>query len=209
MLQSKISFNQSNVSLEIIGLPDPSNNNNNDQISIISQWKLMIIDKPLIEGNVEHLRSIMNAFYKYSNFLINNELSIYESKLIDIKAVDILTHDILLKSSKPDVKPLNIKIGNAVLSDIINCFDQFNNSNKVRDLNLNNTTIIPKEGYLNLIKKDQIINAFIPPLVSVFSLILVSSTFAIFYNFVQEKENKSLDNSKIKSDSIKSINTLV
>ena len=156
MLQKKISFNQSTVSLEVIGLPDPSNNDIEDQISIISQWKLMIIDKPLIEGNVEHLRSVMHAFYQYSNFIINNELSIYESKLIDIKAESILTHDILLKSSKPNVKPLNIKIGNAVLSDIINCFDQFNNSNKVRDLNLNNTTIVLKEGYLNFIKKDKI-----------------------------------------------------
>ena len=69
MLQKKISFNQTNVSLEIIGLPDPSNNDNRDQISIISQWKLMIIDKPLIEGNVEHLGSVMKAFYKYSNLL--------------------------------------------------------------------------------------------------------------------------------------------
>ena len=131
MLQSKISFNQSNVSLEIIGLPDPSNNNNNEQISIISQWKLMIIDKPLIEGNVEHLRLVMKAFYKYSNFLINDELSIYESKLIDIKADDILTHDILLKSSKPDVKPLNIKIV-MLYFRYYKCFDQFNTSNKVR-----------------------------------------------------------------------------
>ena len=48
--------------LEIIGLPDYSNNENKDQISIISQWKLMIIDKPLIEGNLEHLSSIMSAF---------------------------------------------------------------------------------------------------------------------------------------------------
>ena len=70
MLQNKISFNQSNVSLEIIGLPDPSNNNNNEQISIISKWKLMIIDKPLIEGNVEHLRSVMNAFISIPIFLL-------------------------------------------------------------------------------------------------------------------------------------------
>ena len=39
MLQNKFLFNQSSVSLEIIGLPDYSNNENNDCISIISQWK--------------------------------------------------------------------------------------------------------------------------------------------------------------------------
>ena len=126
MLQNKLTFNQSSVRLEIIGLPDYSNNENKNQISIISQWKLMIIDTPLIEGNIDHLSSIMGAFYSYSNFLINNDKAFYESKFIDITAENYFTHKVLLKSSKPNVKPLKIKIGNSVLSDIINCFDQFN-----------------------------------------------------------------------------------
>ena len=75
MLQNKLLFNQSSVRFEIIGLPDYSNDENKEQISIISQWKLMIIDKPLIEGNFEHLSSIMEAFYNYSNLLINNEIA--------------------------------------------------------------------------------------------------------------------------------------
>ena len=125
MLQNKFSFNQSSVSLEIIGLPDFSNNEKKDQISIISQWKLKIIDKPLIEGNIDHLSSIMEAFYSYSNFLIYDNIPCYESKLIDIKALNFFTHNVLLKSSKANVKPLNLNIGNSVLSDIINCFDQF------------------------------------------------------------------------------------
>ena len=62
MIQNKLSFHQSSASLEIIGLPDYSNYENKDQISIISQWKLTIVDKPLIEGKFEHLRSIMDAF---------------------------------------------------------------------------------------------------------------------------------------------------
>ena len=69
-MQNKLSFHQSSVSLEIIGLPDYSNNENKDQISIISQWKLAIIDKPLIEGKIELLGPIMNAFYIYSNLLV-------------------------------------------------------------------------------------------------------------------------------------------
>ena len=84
MLQEKVYFNQSSVTLEIVGLPDYSNSENKDQISIISQWKLLIIDKPLIEGNIDHLISVMQAFYSYSYFLINNEIPLYESKLIDI-----------------------------------------------------------------------------------------------------------------------------
>ena len=82
MMQNKLLFHQSSVSLEIIGLPDYSNNENKDQISIISQWKLNIIDKPLIEGKIEHLEPIMNAFYIYSNLLIKNEFPVYESCLL-------------------------------------------------------------------------------------------------------------------------------
>ena len=110
-MQNKLSFHQSSVRLEIIGLPDYSNNENKDQISIISQWKLNIIDKPLIEGKMDHLVPIMDAFYIYSNLLITNEIPLYESRLIDIKADNLHIHNIVLKSSKPDVNPLIIKIG--------------------------------------------------------------------------------------------------
>ena len=113
-------------------MPDYSNNENKDQISIISQWKLTIVDKPLIEGKIEHLEPIMDAFNIYSNLLIKNEIPIYESKLIDIKADNLHIHNIVLKSSKPNVKPLTLKIGNSLLSDTINCFDQLNESSKVR-----------------------------------------------------------------------------
>jgi len=132
MIQNKLSFHQSSASLEIIGLPDYSNNENKDQISIISQWKLNIVDKPLIEGKIEHLGPIMDAFYIYSNLLIKNEIPIYESKLIDIKADNLHIHNIVLKSSKSNVKPLVLKIGNSLLADSINCFDHFNESPKVR-----------------------------------------------------------------------------
>ena len=61
-MQNKLSFHQSSVSLEIIGLPDYSNNEDKDQISIISQWKLTIVDKPLIEGKIEHLGPITVSY---------------------------------------------------------------------------------------------------------------------------------------------------
>ena len=196
MLQNKIHFNQSSVRLEIVGLPDYSNNENDDQISIISQWKLMIIDKPLIEGNIDHLSSIIDAFYSYSNFLINNKSAFYESNLIDIKAEDLFTHCVLLKSSKPNVEPLKIKIGNSVLADIINCFDQFYTSNKVRQLNQITIKSVPKESLFNAINKDKILSFLVTPLLSIFSIIIVSSTFIFYYDFEERKENISFINLK-------------
>jgi len=197
-MQNKLSFHQSSVSLEIIGLPDFSNNENKDQISIISQWKLTIIDKPLIEGKIEHLGPIMNAFYVYSNLLIKNETPIYESKLIDIKADNFHTHNIVLKSSKPNVKPLILKIGNSLLSDTINCFDQLNESSKVRIKKTGINNNFPKKVKFGLNNKVQFLNFIMPPFIAICSLILFSTTFIYFYNPVEDKEKNVLNYSKIK-----------
>ena len=198
MMQNKLSFLQSSVSLEIIGLPDYSNNENKDQISIISQWKLTMVDKPLIEGKIEHLGPIMNAFYVYSNLLIKNEIPIYESKLIDIKADNFHTHNIVLKSSKPNVKPLILKIGNSLLSDTINCFDQLNESSKVIIKKTGIINNFPKKVKFGLNNKVQFLNFIMPPFIAICSLILFSTTFIYFYNPVEDKEKNVLNYSKIK-----------
>ena len=195
-MQNKLSFNQSSVSLEIIGLPDYSINENKDQISIISQWKLTIINKPLIEGKIEHLNPIMNAFYIYSNLLIKNEIPIYESKLIDIKADNLHIHNVVLKSSKPNVKPLILKIGNSSLSDIINCFDQLNESSKVRIKKTMVSNYLTKKGRFGLKNKVKFLNFIMPPFIAICSLIVFSSTFIYFYNPIEDKEKNELINTK-------------
>ena len=206
MLQNKFLFNQSSVSLEILGLPDYSNNDNKDNISIISQWKLMIIDKPVIEGNFEHLRLIIKAFYSYSISLLNDEIALYESTLIDIKPENFYTHVLLLKSSKPDVDPLNIRIGNSVLADIINCFDQLGSSNKVKKIYSKEFKDLKSKNYLNLIDKKNISNFLLPPLVSLCSIFLVSTAFIYVYD---GNDNSSLINNKKNLISIQSINKLI
>ena len=195
-MQNKLSFNQSSVSLEIIGLPDYSINENKDQISIISQWKLTIINKPLIEGKIEHLNPIMNAFYIYSNLLIKNEIPIYESKLIDIKADNLHIHNVVLKSSKPNVKPLILKIGNSSLSDIINCFDQLNESSKVRIKKTMVSNYLTKKGSFGLKNKVKFLDFIMPPFIAICSLIVFSSTFIYFYNPIENKEKNELINTK-------------
>jgi hypothetical protein len=193
-MQNKISFHQSSVNLEIIGLPDYSNNENKDQISIISQWKLTIIDKPLIEGKIEHLVPMMEAFYIYSNLLIKNEIPLYKSKLIEIKAENLHIHNIVLKSSKPNVKPLILKIGNSLLSDIINCFDQLSESPKVSLKKTDVTKNIPKNLRFGLNNKVNLFKFIMPPFIAICFLILFSSSFIYFYDPLENKEKKELIN---------------
>ena len=196
MMQNKLSFHQSSASLEIIGLPDYSNNENKDQISIISQWKLTIVDKPLIEGKIEHLGPIMDAFYIYSNLLIKNEIPLYESKLIDIKADNLHIHNIVLKSSKPNVKPLILKIGNSLFSDTINCFDQLNESSKVTIKRTTVSNNIPKKVRFGINYKVKFFNLLLPPFIALCSLILFSSTFIYIYDPVEDREKNEIINPK-------------
>ena len=195
-MQNKLSFHQSSVSLEIIGLPDYSNNENKDQISIISQWKLTIVDKPLIEGKIEHLGPIMNAFYIYANLLIKNKIPIYESKLIDIKADNLYTHNIVLKSPRQNVKPLTLKIGNSLLSDTINCFDQLNESSRVRMKKSGQYNNISKKVRFGFKNKFNFFNSIIPPFIAICSLILFSSAFIYFYDPIENDEKNALTNQK-------------
>ena len=209
MLQNKFLFNQSSVSLEIIGLPDFSNNEYKDHISIISQWKLTIIDRPLIEGNLDQLKVIMDAFYTYSMFLINGEFALYESKLIDIKSDNYFIHNVLLKSTKPEVEPLNLKIGNSVLADIINCFDQFRSSNNVKNIYSYDFQKIKKKRRLSIFDKRKISGLILPPLISLCSIFIVSSAFMYFSNVGNDYEKPSLLDPKNKLISFKSIKAII
>ena len=125
-----------------------------------------------------------------------NEIPLYESKLIDIKADNLNIHNIVLKSSKPNVKPLIFKIGNSLLSDTINCFDQLNESSKVRIKKTGVSNNIPKKVKFGLNNKVKFFNFILPPFISICSLILFSSPFIYFYNPVEDKEKNELINPK-------------
>ena len=81
-----------------------------------------------------------------------------------------------------------------MLSDTINCFDQLNESPKVRIKKANITNNIPKKLRFGLNKKVKFFNFFIPPFIAIISLILCSSTFIYFYNPVEDKEKNELIN---------------
>ena len=187
MLQNKYSFNQSSVTLEITGLPDLSNNDKDQVISIISKWKLLILNQPEIEGSFDHLKSIIRTFYKYSTLiLLEQELNL-ESNLIDICLDDNGLHKVILKSTKPNIKPLELKIGNAELSDIINCFDQLKSSQKV---NLDFKELSPKikKTKLKFFKRGNIRNLLFPPLLAIFSMSFVSIIGIFIYEYNKDND---------------------
>ena len=189
MLQNSYKFNQSSVSLEIIGLPDYSKNDDEKSISIISQWKLSILNRPDIEGSADHLKNIIKAFYEYSTSLLLDQEMYLENKLIDIKPNKDGSHTIVLKSSKSEIKPLKIVLGNAEFSDLINCIDQLKYSKNIR-LNFEelNPLITSKKSKYQ--KNNIFIDKLIPPLFAIFSITILSLLSINFYDPNINSEDK-------------------
>ena len=186
MLQNKYTFTQSSAELEIVGLPDYSKSDSEKKISIISKWKLSIIDQPDIEGGLDHLKLILQSFYKYSSLIILGKEEKLESKLIDINLDEDGLHNLLLKSTKPQVEPLKLKLGNAEFSDVLNCFDQLKQS---ENITFNFQTISPvykKQGF-NLRNKNKIINILYPPLLAFLSISLITSSLLYLYESNQKR----------------------
>ena len=190
MLQNKYTFTQSSAELEIVGLPDYSKSESEKNISIISKWKLSIIDQPDIEGGLDHLKLILQSFYKYSSLIILGKVEKLESKLIDINLDEDGLHNLLLKSTKPQVEPLKLKLGNAEFTDVLNCFDQLNQS---ENISFDFQTISPvyKKQGLNLRNNNKIKNILYPPLLAFLSLSLVTSSLLYLYEW-NEKRNEDI-----------------
>jgi len=194
MLQNKYTFTQSSAELEIVGLPDYSKSDSDKKISIISKWKLSIINQPEIEGGLDHLKLILQSFYKYSSLIILGKQGKLESKLIDINLDEDGLHNFLLKSTKPQIQPLKLKLGNAEFTDVLNCFDQLKQS---EDISFNFETIIPvykKQGF-NLRNNNKIKNFLYPPLLAFLSISLI--TLSLFY--VYESNQKRNEDISFKS----------
>ena len=187
MLQNKYSFNQSSTELVISGLPDYSNNDNKDNISIISGWKLSIINQPEIEGSFDHLKSVIKAFYKCAALSLLDQEEKIESELIDLSLDESGSYRIILKSTKPDVKPLKLIIGYAEFSDIINCFDQLKN---FKEIKIDFNELLPnikKESFLYF-DKNKLSETILPPLIALFSISLFTFIGFYFYELNDSKD---------------------
>ena len=187
MLQNKYSFNQSSTVLEISGLPDFSNNDNKDNISIVSSWKLSIINQPEIEGTINHLKSVIKAFYKCAAMSLLDREEKIESELIDLNVDEIGNYRVILKSTKPNVKPLKLEIGYAEFSDIINCFDQLKDFNKIKIDFDELLPVVKKKEFLSFDKNKFSYNIF-PPLLAIF---IISIFTLIGFYFFENKESKN------------------
>tara|TARA_B100000614_G_scaffold107269_1_gene96506 strand:- start:232 stop:846 length:615 start_codon:yes stop_codon:yes gene_type:complete len=196
MLQNKYSFNQSSTELVISGLPDYSNNDNNDNISIVSSWRLSIINQPEIEGSIDHLKYVIKAFYKCAALSLLDREEKIESELIDLSFDENGGYKITLKSTKPNVQPIKLKIGYAEFSDIINCFDQLKNFKKIK-IDFNELLPNIKKKSIFSINKNTFSNTIIPPILALFT-ISIFTIISIY--FFEKRDSRNMNISRISNN---------
>ena len=124
MINLSYRFDQNSSSLEIAGMPDVSKGDSDNTIGIISSWSLRIIGSPLLEGEKEHLENLMQVILEYSRSYISG----IRKKIVSNKNIVTIipfgvNHKLLLNSTKKGVKPLEIILDDAELSDLTRCLD--------------------------------------------------------------------------------------
>ena len=109
-----------------------------------------------------------------------------ESKLLDISFDEDGLHNLLLKSTKPQVKPLKLKLGNAEFADVLSCFDQLK---QFEDISLNFQTISPvnKKQAFTIRNRNKFINVVYPPLLAFLSISLMTSSLLYIYESNQRR----------------------
>ena len=133
MLRNSATYDQNSVRLNVEGLADFSRGQEQAAIGIISSWKLQIIGFAELEGKREHLESFIHVIMEYTRYyLVGIKKSIYSPSNNVVIQPDGLLHKLILKSSKPSIKPLEIRLDDAELVDLTRAFDQLMNDPKVK-----------------------------------------------------------------------------
>tara|TARA_B100000945_G_scaffold101513_1_gene79997 strand:+ start:878 stop:1486 length:609 start_codon:yes stop_codon:yes gene_type:complete len=190
MINLSYKFDQDSSSIELAGMPDVLNGDSEDTIGILSSWTLKIIGSPLLEGEKEHLDNLMQVIFQYSRSYISGIRKTFISKKRIVKISPFgTTHKLLLNSTKKDVKPLEIILDDAELSDLTRCLDlvRFDPRFSIRwDIN-NDRPFTKKYIFSNLQNSNKNSNFFYALIIFLFT-----STLFLFIptnNRLEYKEN--------------------
>tara|TARA_Y100001968_G_C19353546_1_gene715973 strand:- start:139 stop:747 length:609 start_codon:yes stop_codon:yes gene_type:complete len=124
MINLSYRFDQNSSSLELGGMPDVSNGDSDQTIGILSSWSLKIIGSPPLEGKKEHLDDLMQVVLQYSRSYVSGIRKKYISSknIVTIFPLEF-NHQLILKSTREGVKPLEIILDDSELSDLTRCLD--------------------------------------------------------------------------------------
>ena len=131
-LNQSFLYSQTSAKLIVEGLPDLSLNQTNNNIGIISTWKLNLTGSSELEGKLIHLKSLMRAVLPYARFCVSNVRKQFGETNGSVTISPFNNHHkICLTSSQEGVKPLEIVLDDAELSDLVRCLDSLKEDKRV------------------------------------------------------------------------------
>ena len=192
MINLSYRFDQNSSSLELSGMPDVSKGDSDNTIGIISSWTLKIIGSPLLEGKKDHLENLMQVILQYSRSYVSGIRQTFSSTKNIVRITPHgVNHKLQLTSTKKDIKPLEIILDDAELSDLTRCLDllRFDSRFSIAwDINLD--TPFSKKYILSKRKKSKINHN----LGYSFIIFLVSSSLLLLIPISNKYELREVNN---------------
>ena len=133
MLKTTYRYEQTAARLEVEGFPDLSAGHSNDAIGILSAWRLQLVGAPELEGTRDHLEALMAAVMPYARHRLSGVQRRFgqESAFVSI-GPDQTSHRLELRSSREGVEPLQLKLDDAELADLVRCLDRLRLDSRVK-----------------------------------------------------------------------------
>ena len=135
MQKNSYRYEQSAALLLVEGYPDLSAGHGNEAIGILSAWRLQLIGTPELEGTRDHLESLMTAVMPYARHQLSGVGRRFgaNSSFVSISPMESGTgHQLELRSSREGVEPLQLKLDDADLADLVRCLDRLRLDERVK-----------------------------------------------------------------------------
>lgn len=125
-MKQHLRYDQSSCRLQVEGLPDVSAGQSSQVIGIITGWTLQWIGHPQLEGRRDHLLSLLQVVLPYARHLISGVARSFGEgdQPVTIDPHPEGGHRLFLRSSQPGVEPLEIRLDDAELADLVRVLDQ-------------------------------------------------------------------------------------
>lgn len=125
-MKTTLRFDQISCRLQVEGLPDASAGQASDAVGILTGWTLQWAGRPELEGRKEHLEALMTVVLPYARHLISGVTRRFgeEPLPVEIGPHPEGGHALLLRSSQPGTSPLQVRLDDAELADLVRVLDQ-------------------------------------------------------------------------------------
>ena len=125
-MKTTLRFDQLSCRLQVEGLPDVSSGQASDAVGILTGWSLQWAGRPELEGRREHLEALMAVVLPYARYLISGVRRRFGGapEPVEIGPHPEGGHELLLRSSQPEIPPLQVRLDDAELADLVRVLDQ-------------------------------------------------------------------------------------